>query len=89
VRNRNRRIRSVKGRGMMRGLDVGTGAVAAQIVKASLARGLVIETSGGYDEIVKVLSPLTIEESELKQGLAILKEAVDEVLTDQALGSAA
>ena len=71
---------------MMRGLDVGTGDVAAQIVKASLARGLVIETSGAYDEIVKVLSPLTIEESELEQGLAILKEAVDEVLTRPGAG---
>ena len=58
----------VKGRGMMRGLDVGAGEVAAQIVKACLARGLVIETSGAHDEIVKVLSPLTIEDDELRAG---------------------
>jgi diaminobutyrate-2-oxoglutarate transaminase len=89
VRNRHRRIRSVKGRGMMRGLDLGSGAAAAQIVKACLSRGLVIETSGAHDEIVKVLSPLTIADDELRQGLAVLKDAVDQVLTSQALGSAA
>src|SRR5690606_27640147 len=37
---------SPRGRGMMRGLDVGSGEVAAQITSAAFVRGLIIETSG-------------------------------------------
>lgn len=39
-------------------------------------RGLVIETSGAHDEVVKVLAPLTITETEFAQGLDILERAV-------------
>ena len=70
---------AVKGRGMMMGIDVKSGAAAGSIVKECYDNGLVIETSGAEDEIVKCLAPLTIEEGELLQGLGILAAATDKV----------
>lgn len=67
---------STRGRGMMRGINVESGEVAAQITSACFAEGLIIETSGAHDEIVKVLAPLVIEDETLNAGLDILEEAV-------------
>jgi diaminobutyrate-2-oxoglutarate transaminase len=71
---------STRGRGMMRGIDVGSGEVAGKITAACFAQGLIIETSGAYDEIVKVLAPLVIDDALLNAGLDILEEAVAEAL---------
>jgi len=73
----------LKGRGMMRGIDVGSGTLAAAICADCFARGLVIETSGGHDEVVKVLAPLTIPETQLAQGLDIIEAAVRAQLADR------
>lgn len=67
---------STRGRGMMRGIDVGSGEAAAAITAACFAKGLIIETSGPHDEIVKVLAPLVIEDALLEAGLDIVEEAV-------------
>lgn len=69
------------GRGMMRGLDVGSGDVAGQITKRAFERGLVIETSGPNDEVVKVLAPLVIDDELLETGLDILESCVRETLS--------
>jgi diaminobutyrate-2-oxoglutarate transaminase len=71
---------STRGRGMMRGLDVGSGEVAAQITSAAFVRGLIIETSGPNDEVVKVLAPLVIADDLLTHGLDLLEACVREVL---------
>lgn len=70
----------VKGRGMMRGIEMPSGEVASEVVKAAFERRLVIETSGPNDEVVKCLPALTIDAQELERGLAILSDAVDSVL---------
>jgi len=70
----------LKGRGMMLGIDVKSGAVASAIVKRCFSNGLLIETSGPEDEVVKCLAPLTIGEDELESGLDILSEATECVL---------
>lgn len=70
------------GRGMMRGIDVASGDVAAQITAACFARGLIIETSGPHDEIVKVLAPLVIEEEPFDRGLDILEDCVRAAFAD-------
>src|SRR5690606_30966516 len=67
---------STRGRGMMRGINVGSGEVASRITKAAFERGLIIETSGPNDEIVKVLAPLTIDDEAFACGLDILEECV-------------
>jgi len=67
---------TVRGRGMMRGIDVGSGEIAQAITTACFARGLIIETSGAHDEIVKILAPLTIDDAVLAAGLDILERTL-------------
>ncbi|MBB4050852.1 diaminobutyrate-2-oxoglutarate transaminase [Devosia subaequoris] len=71
---------TTKGRGMMVGVDAGSGENAAAICKACFAKGLIIETSGSFDEVVKVLCPLTISLDQLTAGIDIMETAFDAVL---------
>ncbi|MBL1376289.1 diaminobutyrate--2-oxoglutarate transaminase [Zobellella iuensis] len=68
----------VKGRGMMQGIACASGDIAGVITAKAFERGLVIETAGPDDEVVKCLCPLVITEAELTQGLDWLEQAVDE-----------
>ncbi len=69
----------LKGRGMMRGVDVGSGELADTICGRAFKEGLIIETSGPDGEVVKILAPLTTPEAVLRKGLAILTEAARDV----------
>jgi diaminobutyrate-2-oxoglutarate transaminase len=66
----------VKGRGMMQGLCVRHGDLANRASKKAYELGLVIETAGPHDEVLKVLAPLTIALPDLHQGLALLHQAL-------------
>ncbi len=70
----------LRGRGMFRGIDVETGARASAICKHCFENGLIIETSGAHDEVVKILAPLTIPTAQFEAGLNILAEAVQTVM---------
>lgn len=76
----------VKGRGLMVGLDVGSGPLAAAISRRCFDQGLIIETAGPHDEVVKVLAPLTTPPDVLDQGLDILTRTVTEVLDGTVTG---
>lgn len=69
-----------KGRGIMQGLEFANGDIASAITEEAFKQGLVIETSGSDGQVVKVLAPLTIEESTLEQGLSILEDCIDNVM---------
>lgn len=69
-----------KGRGIMQGLEFANGDIASAITEEAFKQGLVIETSGSDGQVVKVLTPLTIEESTLEQGLSILEDCIDNVM---------
>jgi diaminobutyrate-2-oxoglutarate transaminase len=60
---------------MMQGVDVGSGELAAKICETCFENGLVIETSGAHDEVVKVLAPLTIPNDLVDRGLDIVAKA--------------
>ncbi len=66
----------LKGRGVMQGVDVGSGELASDICRRAYDAGLVIETSGNEDQVVKVLAPLTTPVETLRKGFDILDEAV-------------
>jgi len=66
-----------RGRGMVWGLDVKDGSLASRITRNCFSQGLVIETAGATDQVVKLLPPLTISETELLSGLNILNAAID------------
>jgi diaminobutyrate-2-oxoglutarate transaminase len=66
---------TLKGRGMMQGVDVTSGELAGAICADCFDQGLISETSGAHDEVVKVLAPLTIPMAQLRAGLDILEAA--------------
>jgi diaminobutyrate-2-oxoglutarate transaminase len=73
-----------KGRGMMQGLSCRDGEIAGEIGRACFERGLVIETCGNHDQVVKVFCPLTIDKEVLERGLDILADSVAEVMAKRA-----
>jgi len=75
---------TVKGRGLMSGIACPDGETAGRVCRAALERGLVIETSGSFDEVVKCLPPLTISDDELERGLTVLAESFDAAASDSA-----
>ncbi len=78
ARNKSAGI-AMKGRGMMRGLQMPSGEFAGEVISHAYENGLVIESAGPEDEVVKCLVALTISDEELAKGLTILGDAVDAV----------
>ncbi|MCM3662291.1 diaminobutyrate--2-oxoglutarate transaminase [Georgenia satyanarayanai] len=72
-----------KGRGLARGLQLPSGELAGRVTQEAFANGLLVETSGPGDEVVKLLPPLTISPAELEAGMRILEQAVVTVLENQ------
>lgn len=71
----------VRGRGLMMGIACDSDrTLAGRVSKAAFERGLVIETSGAHDEVLKFLPALTITDDELRRGLAIVRESLAAVL---------
>jgi len=70
---------SAKGRGMFRGINCVNGDLAGKITKNCFKNGLIIETSGADDQIVKFFCPLIISDDNLKKGLDIVEAAIKEV----------
>lgn len=77
-----RGVLSARGRGMMQALDCGSGELASRISALAFERGLIMETSGSLDQVLKCLIPLTITDDELERGLAILEESAIEALSE-------
>ncbi|WP_332719122.1 diaminobutyrate--2-oxoglutarate transaminase [Pelagibacterium mangrovi] len=71
---------SLRGRGMMMGINTEDGEMASLICARCFEKGLIIETSGGNDEVVKVLCPLTIDIAKLDKGLDIIEDAFEAIL---------
>jgi diaminobutyrate-2-oxoglutarate transaminase len=69
-----------RGRGLMQGLAFKDPALASRVTALAFQNGLIIETSGGRDEVVKLLPPLTIEDDQLQEGLDILERALAEAV---------
>ncbi len=70
-----------RGRGIMQGLAFKDPEVADSVTSIAFQNGLIIETSGGRDEVVKLLTPLTIEPEKLLAGLDILEHAVADAVS--------
>ncbi|SDP02117.1 diaminobutyrate-2-oxoglutarate transaminase [Actinopolyspora xinjiangensis] len=69
-----------KGRGLARGLGFAEPEMAGKVSKAAFDRGMILETSGPGDEVVKVMPPLTVSDEELERGIRILRDSVRSVL---------
>lgn len=71
---------SVRGRGMIQGLDCKDGAIAQRIIKTAFSNGLILETAGDQGEVIRCLPSLTISEADLEQGFKLLGKSVDTVV---------
>lgn len=77
----------VKGRGMMQGLDVKSGDLASEICARAFQKGLIIETSGNEDQVVKVLAPLTTPDATFRKGLNILVDVTRDAIASHKMAA--
>jgi diaminobutyrate-2-oxoglutarate transaminase len=75
----------VRGRGLMQGLDLGADGLASEVARRAFDAGLVIETSGPSDRVLKILPPLTISLDDLAFGLDTIEAAIDAIAPAAAL----
>lgn len=69
---------SARGRGMFQGINCISGDLAGDISLRAFKKGLMIETSGAEDQVIKLLCPLIISDEALAKGLAIIEESIKE-----------
>lgn len=77
----------VRGRGMLQAIEFTNKALAGTISKKAFEHGLIIETAGPGDSVLKLLPPLTIEQSDLDKGLQIIDRAMIEAMHDLGIGA--
>ncbi|MFA5487732.1 MAG: diaminobutyrate--2-oxoglutarate transaminase [Candidimonas sp.] len=74
----------VRGRGLIHGMVAKADPeLAGQVAAKAFEHGLVIETSGARDEVLKLLPALTIDRDVLLKGLDIIEQSLDEVLAER------
>lgn len=71
----------IRGIGFIWGIDVHDEKIAKQISIKAFEKGLIVERAGRNNEVVKVMPPLVIEDEVLNDGLNILKEVFEEVIS--------
>jgi 4-aminobutyrate aminotransferase-like enzyme len=69
---RSPKVRAVRGRGLMWGVDVTD--PAAEVVKRALERGAILVSAG--EHTVRLLPPLVMTRAELAEGVGILEAAI-------------
>src|SRR5690606_35047863 len=69
----------VRGTGLIQGVSTRVPEVASAITAAAFERGLVVETAGPADEVVKLLPPLIVTHAQIEEALDILPDSTGEV----------
>jgi 4-aminobutyrate aminotransferase/(S)-3-amino-2-methylpropionate transaminase len=78
-------IGEVRGRGLMNAIELVSdrvtkeplgGATGSSIVRRCLEQGVVILKAGTYDNVIRLLPPITIDEALLDDGMDVLDEAI-------------
>ncbi|MBL6987792.1 MAG: diaminobutyrate--2-oxoglutarate transaminase [Methylobacter sp.] len=70
---------TTRGLGMFQGIHCVNGDLAGKITRNAFQQGLIIETSGADDQVVKFFCPLIISDENLKKGIDIIEQAIKEV----------
>jgi diaminobutyrate-2-oxoglutarate transaminase len=65
---------------MIQGLASKVPGLPNKIAATAFKRGVVMETSGAEDDVIKLLPPLTIDSELLADGLRLLEQCVAEAL---------
>jgi len=75
-------IRDVRGRGLMVGVEFTTpdsrpdSTTAKVVQQACLASNMLLLTCGSYDNVIRWIPPLIVNEDQIGQGLQIFAEAL-------------
>ncbi len=77
----------LRGRGLAQGLAFEDGGLARKVSSAAFERGLLVETAGPHDEVVKLLPPLTASDTELDQGAIATGRRADSLLRTSVVAS--
>jgi diaminobutyrate-2-oxoglutarate transaminase len=70
---------AVRGRGMIRGLELHDSAMARLVLEECFSRRVLLELCGARSQVIKVSPPLTIEGEMLRQGLQALRHSVEAI----------
>lgn len=73
----------VRGRGLIWGVEFEDREIAGKISAACFERGMIIETAGIDDQVLKLLPSLTIEDEDLQKGLDIISESAAAVMNKE------
>src|SRR3546814_5849548 len=73
-------IADLRGTGLIQGMSTTVPEAASAITAAAFERGLVIETAGPADEVVKLLPPLIVTDAQIEQALDIIAESTQAVV---------
>ena len=76
---------TAKGRGLFQGIHCVNGEIAGKITSAAFKKGMIIETSGADDQVVKFFCPLVISDENLTKGINIVEEAIREVCAKESI----
>lgn len=71
---------ALRGRGFVYGIDLNQEELAVKARTAAFDKGLIVETCGKHDTVLKLLPPLIITPDDLTAGLTILEQALIETL---------
>ncbi|GAA4919535.1 diaminobutyrate aminotransferase [Stackebrandtia albiflava] len=75
---------STRGSGLARGLVFDDTRLASAVCAEAFERGLLVETAGPEDEVVKLLPPLNTPDEQLADGLSVLADSVRAVMKEMA-----
>jgi 4-aminobutyrate aminotransferase/(S)-3-amino-2-methylpropionate transaminase len=85
MQGRHSVIGDVRGRGLMNAVELVSdratkepldGATGSEIVRRCLDHGVVILKAGTYDNVIRLLPPITIDDGLLDEGIDVLDEAI-------------
>ncbi len=68
-----------RGRGLLQGIECAPG-IALAVAKHAFELGLIVETAGASDEVLKLLPALTISDDELNEGLGLIATSIADVV---------
>lgn len=71
----------LRGIGMVWGLDIPRSGFAGLVSREAFDKQLIIELAGADDNVVKFLPALTIDEETLRKGIAIIDQAIGDLLS--------
>ncbi len=74
----------LKGRGLIQGIEFAEARIARAICTEAFKRGLIMETAGPEDNVIKLMPSLLIPDHVLEDGLGALQEAARRVLRSEA-----